>query len=54
LQYRQRLAHILGVRDARASFEVPELVGTVNRPALLQETERYSVHVIRWPVVRDV
>jgi hypothetical protein len=54
LQYRQRLAHILGVRDARVSFEAPELVGTVNRPALLLETERYSVHAIRWPVVRDV
>ena len=36
---RQRLAHILGVRDAREKFESPELVAAINRPALIQETD---------------
>jgi len=51
---RQRLAHILGVRDPRVKFDSPELVAALNRPALLLETERYSVYAIRWPAVRDV
>src|SRR5437868_6445869 len=51
---RQRLAHILGVRDARVNFDSPELVAAVNRPALLSETDRYTVYAIRWPAVRDV
>ncbi|HEV8292078.1 MAG TPA: dienelactone hydrolase family protein, partial [Tepidisphaeraceae bacterium] len=51
---RQRLAHILGVRDQRVKFDSPELVAALNRPALLLETERYSVYAIRWPAVRDV
>ena len=48
---RQHLAQILGVRDQRVNFDAPELVATVNRPALLLETERYSVYAIRWPAV---
>jgi dienelactone hydrolase len=51
---RQRLAHILGVRDARVKYDAPELMATVDRPALLTETDRYSVYAIRWPAVRDV
>jgi hypothetical protein len=51
---RKHLAQILGVRDSRVNFDAPELVGNVNRPALLLETEKYSVYAIRWPAVRDV
>src|SRR5258706_2533761 len=51
---RQQLAQILGVRDQRVNFEAPELMATVNRPALLLEKERYTVYAIRWPAVRDV
>src|SRR5690242_11610985 len=32
---RKRLAHILGVRDPRVSFDAPELVGTTAQPALV-------------------
>src|SRR5690242_3095013 len=32
---RKRLAHILGVRDARVPFDSPEYVATVNQPALV-------------------
>src|SRR5215475_6392470 len=31
---RKRLAHVLGVRDARVPFDSPELVGTAAQPAL--------------------
>src|SRR6185295_10150784 len=51
---RQHLANILGVRDAREKFDAPELIAAINRPALLRETDRYSVYAVRWPVVRDV
>src|SRR3954469_1880386 len=51
---RQHLANILGVRDARVTFDAPELIAAVNHPALLRETDRYSVYAIRWPAVRDV
>ncbi|HEV8377574.1 MAG TPA: dienelactone hydrolase family protein, partial [Tepidisphaeraceae bacterium] len=51
---RQHLGRILGVRDLRVKFDAPELVAAVNRPALLRETDRYSVYAIRWPAVRDV
>ena len=36
---RKRLAHILGVRDARVPFDGPELVGTTAKPALVGKGE---------------
>ncbi len=51
---RQHLAHIIGVRDPRVKFDAPELVATVDQPALLAETTNYSIFAIRWPAVRDV
>ncbi len=48
---RQRLAKILGVRDARTPFEAPELVATTSRPALVASGETYDVFAVRWPVL---
>src|SRR5262249_42183788 len=51
---RRRLAHILGVRDARVPFEAPELVGTVAQPALVGRGQTYDVFAVRWPAFGDV
>jgi dienelactone hydrolase len=51
---RQRLAHILGVRDARVAFDGPELVGTTARPALVAQGSGYEVFAVRWPAFGDV
>jgi dienelactone hydrolase len=51
---RQRLAHILGVRDTRVLFDAPELIGTTNQPALVAKAETYDVFAVRWPAFGDV
>lgn len=51
---RQRLAHILGVRDERVKPDALELVGTTNRPALVGRGEGYHVFAVRWPAFGDV
>lgn len=51
---RQRLAHILGLRDARVAFADPELMATTSHPALIGQGAKYQVSVIRWPVVGDI
>ncbi|MBW3543397.1 MAG: dienelactone hydrolase family protein [Planctomycetes bacterium] len=50
---RQRLAHILGVRDPRVKFEAPELVATVGGSALVGRGEGYDIFAVRWPVLAD-
>jgi dienelactone hydrolase len=51
---RNRLAHILGVRDPRVPFDAPELVGTPDERALVGSGEGYEVYSARWPAVGDV
>jgi dienelactone hydrolase len=51
---RQRLAHILGVRDPRVPFQAPESMVTVDQSGPLAEGEGYQIFAVRWPVVRDV
>jgi dienelactone hydrolase len=51
---RQRLAHILGVRDARIPFDGPQLVGTTARPALVAQGRGFEVFAVRWPAFGDV
>src|SRR5687767_5957614 len=51
---RQRLAHILGVRDARVAFDAPDIVGTTARPALVGKGAGFEVFVVRWPAFGDV
>ena len=51
---RQRLAHILGVRDKRVEFEAPELLGTVSQLALVGRGENFEAFAVRWPAFGDV
>lgn len=51
---RQRLGHILGVRDPRIKFDGPELVSTTARPALVGRGEGFDIFAVRWPVFGDV
>ena len=51
---RQRLAHLIGVRDKRVTFDALELVATTVRPALVGEGDGYKVYAVRWPVLRNV
>lgn len=50
---RKRLAHILGVREARVKFESPELMGTAKQGALVGKGEGYEIYAVRWPVLED-
>jgi dienelactone hydrolase len=51
---RERLAHIVGVRDPRVPFQSPELVATLNEPALLCRATDYDVLAIRWPTLDGI
>ncbi|MFQ6042821.1 MAG: dienelactone hydrolase family protein, partial [Candidatus Poribacteria bacterium] len=51
---RKRLAHILGVRDARVPFDGPELMGTTEQSALVGRGDGYEVYAVRWPAFGDV
>ena len=48
---RKRLAHILGVRDQRIPFKSPELVATLDEPALVGKGANYEILAVRWPVI---
>jgi len=50
---RDRLAHILGLRDERR-FSGIELVTMAHRPALIGRGNRYTIHAIRWAAFDDV
>jgi dienelactone hydrolase len=50
---RQRLAHILGVRDPRVPFEALEYVATTNQLALVGRGDGYDIFAVRWPVLSD-
>lgn len=52
--YRERLAYILGIRDPRVPFDSPELVSTLERPALVAEGANYRVYAVRWKVLDGV
>jgi hypothetical protein len=51
---RRRLAHIIGLRDARVPFNALELVSTINQPALVARGRGYQVYSVRWPAFADV
>lgn len=51
---RMRLAHIIGVRDDRISFEAPELIATTTQPARVGVGNGFVVDQIRWPVIGDM
>jgi dienelactone hydrolase len=54
LKNRQRLAHILGVRDPRLSSPAMELVATTSQPALVGQSDQFDVYAVRWPVLPRV
>ena len=51
---RDRLAHILGVRDQRKSFDGLEFVASTAQPALVGSGKGYDVFSVRWPTIRDL
>ncbi|MFO0876872.1 MAG: hypothetical protein U0840_05815 [Gemmataceae bacterium] len=51
---RQRLRHILGVRDARIPFHSPELVATLDQSSLVGQGPGYEVRAVRWPVIGQI
>ena len=51
---RERLRHILGVRDDRVPFEAPELVAQVGQASDLGRGRGYSILRVRWPAFGDV
>lgn len=51
---RQRLAHILGVRDPRVPFPAPELIATTSQSARVAKGQNFEVFAIRWPAIRDI
>lgn len=51
---RRRLAHILGMRDAKMPYEAPEYVATKDVPSLVGKGENYEIHAVRWPAFGDV
>lgn len=51
---RQRLAHVLGVRDERVQFDGLELLEMTARPALVGQGDGYKVYAVRWPVIRNI
>ena len=52
--HRVRLAEMIGVRDERLPYESPELVATLQRPALVASSVTYDIFAVRWPVLEDV
>ncbi len=51
---RQRLAHVLGVRDPRVPFDAPTLVATTAQPALVGRGANFEAFAVRWPALDGV
>ncbi|HUF61703.1 MAG TPA: hypothetical protein VMN36_06480 [Verrucomicrobiales bacterium] len=51
---RERLRHILGIRDARAPFDGLFFDSTTSRSSLAGETPAVAIHAVRWPAFGDV
>lgn len=51
---RERLAHILGVRDPRVAAAEFELVAAVGEPSALGRGAGYEIYAVRWPAFRNV
>ena len=53
-QNRQRLAHIIGLRDQRVAFDGLTLGSTTAESSLVGQTDRIIVRAVSWPVFGDV
>ncbi len=51
---RERLAHILGVRDARPKDGAIERVGTTERDPIIGRSGAVTIATVRWPAFGDV
>lgn len=51
---RERLAHILGVRDPRVDRPEPSLQASVSKPARVGRGGTYEVFAVTWPAFADV
>jgi dienelactone hydrolase len=51
---RERLAHILGLRDRRIAPDALELVETTAQPARVGHGTAFEVFAVRWPAFADV
>ncbi|MCE9608848.1 MAG: dienelactone hydrolase family protein [Chthoniobacter sp.] len=51
---RQRLAHILGVRDARVATPDMQVVAGVDQPPLVGQGANYEIRAVRWGAFGDV
>lgn len=50
---RERLAHMLGVRDKRVQPSIPVAAGPLNEAGLIATCDAFRVYRIRWPVLSD-
>lgn len=48
---RQRLAHILGVRDARVATPDLQVLAGVDQPVLVGQGVGYEIRAVRWPAL---
>jgi dienelactone hydrolase len=51
---RARLAHILGIRDARPERVEMELIATTDQPALVGKSPAFEAYAVRWRAFGDV
>ena len=51
---RQHLRKLIGAVDARLPVTELEFISTTRRPAKLGESERFTAHLVRWPVFDGV
>ena len=51
---RQRLAHIIGLRDERVAFDGLTLASTTAGSALVGQTDRITIRAVSWPAFGDV
>jgi dienelactone hydrolase len=51
---RQRLAHIIGVRDSRVELGGFQLMATIGQDKTLYRGTNYTVYAVRWPVFGGV
>ncbi len=48
---RERLAHIIGMRDTRVGIESIQFVSSTSQADVLAETAAYRIHTVRWGVL---
>ena len=51
---RERLKHILGLRDQRVDFDAPELIASVGQSAEVGRGNGFRILKVKWPTIGDV